>query len=178
MLVTAGLVAGICYLVRAYVRYRDSRLIVCPESGEAAMVEVDAVHAALTSTLGHTDIRLQNCWRWPLHQDCNQECLVQLDVAAADCLVRGILRRWYESKQCHFCGMRFEQIGLLDHEPALYSRLGKLIEWRKVPIEGLHDVLKIYEPVCWNCYIAQLFRQEHPDLVVYRPWRPGIPRSG
>src|ERR1700730_1975153 len=41
-LVATGLFFGIRYFVRAYVRYRDSRLIICPENGEAAMVEVDA----------------------------------------------------------------------------------------------------------------------------------------
>jgi hypothetical protein len=73
---------GIRYFVRQYVRYRDSRVITCPENGEAAIVEVDAVHAALTSAIGQPDIRLQNCGRWPLHQNCGQECLLQLDVAA------------------------------------------------------------------------------------------------
>ena len=82
-LVATGLFFGIRYFVRAYIRYRDSRLIICPDNGEAAIVEVDAVHAALTSALGQPDIRLQNCWRWPIHQACGQECLVQLDVAPA-----------------------------------------------------------------------------------------------
>ena len=47
-LVTTGLFLGIRYFVRAYLRYRDSRIIICPGNGEAAIVEVDAVHAALT----------------------------------------------------------------------------------------------------------------------------------
>jgi hypothetical protein len=29
-------------------------------------------------------------------------------------------------------------------------------------------------PVCWGCYVAQSFRREHPELVVYRPWRDGV----
>jgi hypothetical protein len=36
-------------------------------------------------------------------------------------------------------------------------------------------VLETHLPVCWDCYIAQSFVREHPDLVVYRPWRNGIP---
>jgi hypothetical protein len=36
-------------------------------------------------------------------------------------------------------------------------------------------VLETHRPVCWNCYIAQFFRHEHPDLVVYRPWQNDIP---
>jgi hypothetical protein len=34
-------------------------------------------------------------------------------------------------------------------------------------------VLGTHMPVCWNCYIAQKFRLDHPDMVVYRPWQKG-----
>ena len=50
--VMTGLFFGVRYFIRAYCRYRDSRIIICPDSKEQAMVEVDAVHAALTSVLG------------------------------------------------------------------------------------------------------------------------------
>ena len=162
-----GLFFGIRYLVRAYIRYRDSRLIICPDNGEAAIVEVDAVHAALTSALGHPDIRLQNCGRWPLLSSCGQECLVQLDVAPAECLVRGVLMRWYESKTCIYCGKRFQQIQLLDHKPALQSPEGQLVGWSDVAVEDLQEVLTKYLPVCWDCNIAQSFVHDHPELVVY-----------
>jgi hypothetical protein len=176
-LVATGLLFGIRYFVRAYIRYRDSRLIICPENGAAAIVEVDAVHAALTSAFGQPDIRLQNCERWPIHQACGQECLVQLDVAPAECLVRGVLMRWYEFKSCLYCGKPFEQIQLLDHKPALQSPEGKLVDWNEVAIEDMEIVLNNYKPVCWDCYIAQSFVRDHPESVVYRPWQPGIHRS-
>jgi hypothetical protein len=32
-------------------------------------------------------------------------------------------------------------------------------------------VLETHFPVCWDCYIAQQFRRDHPDLVVFRPWQ-------
>jgi hypothetical protein len=34
-------------------------------------------------------------------------------------------------------------------------------------------VLETHSPVCWDCYIAQEFRRDHPDLVVLRPWQNG-----
>jgi hypothetical protein len=175
--VATCLIFGIRYFVRAVLRYRDSRVIICPDSGEQAMVEVDAVHAALTSALGQPDIRLQNCWRWPLHENCGQECLVQLDVAPEECLVQGVLMRWYDFKSCIYCGKPFEQIHLLDHKPALQSPEGKLVQWREVAIKDLQTVLTRYMPVCWNCYVARSFAHEHPELVVYRPWREGVPRG-
>ncbi len=176
-LVATGLLFGIRYFVRAYIRYRDSRMIICPENRQAAIVEVDAMHAALTSALGQPDIRLQNCERWPLYETCGQECLIQLDVAPAECLVRGVLMRWYQSKSCLYCGKTFEQIQLLDHKPALQSPEGKLVEWSEVAIKDLQVVLKDYKPVCWDCYIAQSFIRDHPEAVVYRPWQTGIHRA-
>lgn len=172
-----GLFFAIRFFVRAYIRYRDSRLITCPDNGEAAIVEVDAIHAALTSALGPPDIRLQNCARWPLLQDCGQECLVQLDVGPPECLVRGVLMRWYEFKSCLYCSKPFPQIQLLDHKPALQSPEGKLLEWSEVDIGELQTVMNTYAPVCWDCYIAQSFIREHPEAVVYRPWQPGIHRA-
>jgi len=176
-LVATGLFFGIRYFVRAYIRYRDSRMIICPENRQATIVEVDAMHAALTSALGQPDIRLQNCERWPLYETCGQECLIQLDVAPAECLVRGVLMRWYQSKSCLYCGKTFEQIQLLDHKPALQSPEGKLVEWSEVAIKDLQVVLKDYKPVCWDCYIAQSFIRDHPEAVVYRPWQTGIHRA-
>ena len=181
-LIAAGLLAtslffAIRYFVRGYRRYRASRSITCPENGQAAIVEVDAMHAALTSALGQPDIRLQNCGRWPLLRDCGQECLVQIDVAPPECLVRGVLMRWYEFKSCLYCGKPFPQINLMDHKPALLTPEGKLMEWSAVDIDDLGTVMNTYNPVCWDCYIAQSFIREYPENVVYRPWQPGIHRS-
>lgn len=177
LLVGTGLFFLIRYLVRAYFHYKDSRIITCPNTGEAAIVEVDAVHAALTSMVGEPDIRLQNCWRWPLHENCGQECLTQLDVAPAECLVQGVLMRWYDSKSCVYCGKPFEEIHWASHKPALQSPDGKLVEWREVLIHDIETVMRTHLPVCWDCHIAQSFRRDHPELVVYRPWSDGIHRS-
>jgi len=180
--IAIGLVAVSLYLVvrffvRAYVRYRDSRLIICPDIDEAAMVEVDAVHAALTSACGPPDIRLRNCWRWPINQNCRQECLTQLDVAPAECLISGVLRRWYDFKLCIFCGKVFHQIRLTDHRPALQSPTGELVEWDAVSLENFQMMMDTYRPVCRDCYIAQSFRRDHAELAVYRPWCEGIARA-
>jgi hypothetical protein len=65
---------GIRWLVRAYSRHRDTKIVTCPETERPAVVEVDAQHASLTSTVGLPDIRLENCWRWPLKAQREQEC--------------------------------------------------------------------------------------------------------
>jgi len=165
---------GIRWFIRAYSRYRGTRIVTCPETGRPAIVEVDALHASLTSTVGLPHIRLEKCWHWPLKEECGQECLADLDVAPDECLISGVLMRWYRGKKCVYCGKPFEELHWIDHHPALQGPDGELIGWREVHMDNLWNVLETYLPVCWNCYIAQKFRLDHPDLVVYRPWRNGI----
>ena len=174
-LVATALYFGIRWFVRAYSRYRGTKTITCPETGRPAIVEVDALHASLTSTVGLPDIRLKNCSRWPVNEQCGQECLADLDVAPGECLVSGVLMRWYRGKNCFYCGKPFEELQWIDHKPALQSPEGALMRWSGVPLENLSTVLETHLAVCWNCYIAQSFRRDHPDLVVYRPWRNDIP---
>lgn len=173
-MLAAALWFGFPWLVRSLSRYRGSRIVTCPETGSPAIVEVDALHASLTSTVGLPDIRLNDCQRWPIKKQCGQECLMELDVAPERCLVSGVLMRWYFGKKCVYCSQPFPQPQWLDHQPALLSPSGKMLVWNEVVMDKLPEVLKTYRPVCWNCYIAQDFRLDHPNLVVYRPWRNGV----
>jgi hypothetical protein len=172
-IVATGLYFCVRRLVGSFSKFGGSRPVTCPENGKRNIVEVDAIHATMTSAFGHPDIRLQNCSRWPLNQDCGQECLVNLDVAPDDCLVSGVLMRWYEGKICVYCRKKFEAVHWIDHRPALRTPEGTLIEWGEVTIEDIPTVLETHFPVCWDCYIAQTFKRDHPDLVVYRPWQNG-----
>lgn len=166
---------GIRWLVRTYSRYRGTRIVTCPQTGRPAVVEIDALHASLTSTVGPPDIRLENCWRWPLKEQCGQECLTNLDVAPKECLVSGVLMRWYRGRNCCYCHKPFEEIHWIDHRPALRHPEGSLVQWSDVPMENLSTVLETHLPVCWDCFIAQSFKREHPELVVLRPERNNIP---
>jgi hypothetical protein len=167
----AALGFGICWLVRSSSRYRGTRVVTCPETHKPALVEVDSLHATLTSTVGPPDIRLQDCSRWPIKEQCGQECLMDLDVAPERCLVSGVLMRWYRDKNCAYCGKAFSEIHWVDHRPALLSAAGNLVGWNDVSLSQLPAVLETHSPVCWDCYIAQDFRMNHPDLVVFRPWQ-------
>lgn len=178
LIVAAALWFGIRRLVRSFSTYRGPRIVKCPETNKPAIVEVDSLHATLTSTVGLPDIRLKNCSRWPIKEQCGQECLTDLDVAPEGCLVSGVLMRWYRGKTCCYCGKPFEELHWLDNKPGLQSPEGRLMLWRGVSIENLSMVLETHLPVCWNCYIAQSFSRNHPDLVVYRPWRNGIHGGG
>jgi hypothetical protein len=173
IILAAALPVGIRWLVRSFSRYRGTQIVTCPETNRPTLVEVDALHASLTSTVGLPDIRLQDCARWPLKEKCGQECLVDLDVAPEQCLVNGVLMRWYSGKKCVYCGKPFHELQWMDHRPALRSPEGELLSWNSINLEKLRNVLETHSAVCWDCYIAQTFRREHPDLVVFRPRQSG-----
>jgi hypothetical protein len=170
-LTAAAIYFGIRYYVRASQLFSGERVIICPETGKQAMVELDTRHAAISSLFGQTDLRLENCARWPIQQDCGQECLLQFDVASSECVVRSVLEKWYRDKRCAFCKEPFAEISLVDHKPALLSGEGLTVEWRQIPISAVTEAMATYLPVCWNCHVAQSFRREHPDLVVDRSSR-------
>jgi len=173
IILAAALWLGI-RVVRSSSRFRGSRIVTCPETNKPTIVEVDALHASLTSAVGLPDIRLKDCSRWPIKEQCGQECLMDLDVAPEGCLVSGVLMRWYRDKNCVYCRKAFPELHWVDHRPALLSADGKLLAWNEVQLDQLRNVLESYAPVCWDCYIAQTFRHDHPDLVVMRPWRNDI----
>jgi hypothetical protein len=167
-LAVAAIFFGIRYFVRMRQQFGGEQVIICPETGKQAMVEVDARHAALSSLLGKTDLQLENCWRWPIKQDCGQECLLQLNLAPDECLVRSVLEKWYRDKSCVFCHRPFGEIKLVDHKPALLDERGLTIEWTEIPFARVSNAMAKFRPVCWNCHISHSFRLEHPDLVIER----------
>ena len=174
ILLAAALWFGIRWLVRCSSKYRGSRIVTCPETSRPAIVKVDSVHASLTSIVGLPDIRLQDCTRWPIKGQCGQECLMDLDVAPESCLVSGVLMRWYRDKNCVFCNRTFPELHWVDHRPGLLTPEGNLLAWNAVKLDQMRNIMETHTPVCWDCYIAQEFRLDHPELVVFRPGRNGI----
>jgi hypothetical protein len=164
-------------LAGAFLRYRGTRVVVCPENREMVAVEVDAAHAARSATQGHPDLRLESCTRWPEKAGCGQECLGQIESAPEACLLRTILGDWYQGKSCAFCGRSFHALHWHDHKPGLRGPDGKIVAWDAFRAEQVVDVLATHEPVCWDCRVAETFRREHPELVTDRGPSPGPPPS-
>ena len=146
-------------------------MVTCPENGRKAGVEVNASHAALAGLFGGTSLRLDSCSRWPEREGCGQECLSQIEASPEGCLVRTMLTEWYAGASCAYCGLEIPEIHWSDHKPALLTPDGKTIEWDEVKPEELPRVLATHWRVCWNCHIAQSFRQQHPERVVDNPWK-------
>jgi hypothetical protein len=153
----------------AYVTFRGKRLVTCPETRRPAAVEVNVFPAALSAGIfGEAKLRLKSCSRWPEREGCGQECLLQVELAPEDCLIRTILDRWYRGRKCAYCGRPFGVVHWFDHKPALVTPEGVTVEWNQFSPERLSEILATHKPVCWDCHIAESFRREFPDLVTDR----------
>jgi hypothetical protein len=164
-------------LVGVWLKYRGTRVVVCPEDREMVAVRVDAGHAALSAPQGRVELRLEFCARWPEKAGCGQECLNQIASAPDACLLRNILAEWYQGRSCVFCGREFHGIHWHDHEPGLVAPQGAIVTWDAFRPEEVLSVLANHKPVCWDCRVAESFRREHPELVTDRPPRSGPPPS-
>jgi len=170
-----GLVAAVAVVtfairfVFAWVQLRGTRVLVCPETNAPVGAELEIGRAAFATAIGQQPmLHLSDCTRWPERAGCNQECLHQLDGAPGACKLRTILEDWYQRRSCAFCRKPFGAINWTDHEPALLTPELHTIEWSEVDPEKVEEILKTHLPVCWNCHIAESFREEHPDLVTDR----------
>lgn len=154
--------------IRAYFDYRGKRLITCPETQKTAAVDVAAGEAALGAFLREPTLRLKECSRWPERQGCGQDCLQQIESDSENCLVWSIVSKWYEGKKCVFCHKLIGPLHHMDHAPALLGPDFKTTEWKDLRPEELPEVFPRYQPVCWNCHVAESFRRLHPELVTTR----------
>jgi hypothetical protein len=158
--------------IRAYFQFRGKRLVTCPETHKAEAVDIAAGEAAVGAFLSEPTLRLVECSRWPERQDCGQDCLQQVEIDPANCLVWNIVSKWYEGKSCVFCHKKFSPLHHLDHAPALLGPDHKTVEWKELRPEQLPEIMETHHPVCWNCHIAETFRRTHPELVVNRELEP------
>ena len=166
-LAVGAFVAVVAYVVgRRVVANRGARLVECPENKQPAAVDVTAVKVALGGRL-----ELSDCSRWPEKASCGRECLAQIERSPDGCLVRTLVTNWYQGKSCGVCGKPVGHIDWLERQPALMDRSGVARPWQDVAPETLPDVLATHTAVCFDCYVAETFRREHPELVLDNPWK-------
>ena len=158
--------------LRAYFNSRGKRLVTCPETRRPEAVDVAAGEAALGVFFNEPTLRLKECSRWPERQDCGQECLQQVEVDPANCLVWNIVDKWYEGKECVFCHKPIGSLHHLDHAPALLGPDFQTKEWKEIRPEELPQVFSTHQPVCWNCHVAESFRRLRPELITDRAPEP------
>jgi len=152
--------------LRAYRRYRGTRVVTCPETGCGAAVELDRAHAAKTFAVGEADLRVTSCTQWPANKECAQECVTQIEASPEACLARNMLVDWYRGADCVLCHAEIPAIRAYD-EHAFLNPDGRTIEWGMVRPEDLPRVLATHRPVCWKCH-TKSFGAQFPDLVAVR----------
>ena len=155
-------------LLGAWLKYRGRMVITCPENQKPAGVSVDARHAAATGLGTEPEFRLSDCSRWPERADCGRQCLSQIAESPENCLVRSILGRWYEGKNCAWCSRPIGEIHLAERKPALLMPDQASLEWADIPAERLPEILTAALPLCFSCHTANAMVRTHPDLVIDR----------
>jgi hypothetical protein len=151
--VTAGIIVR--KLLRVGFRYRDGRIVVCPETQRSAGVRVDVPYAMVTALIGEPKLRLAGCSRWPDRGSCGQQCLGQIQSAPGACVARNLLRSWYEDKCCVWCGAPLAPVFWTGTNPVLL--IGDVLkQWNEVPIIELPEALAAAKPVCFRCYARQM----------------------
>jgi hypothetical protein len=158
--------------VRAYFKFRGTRLVTCPETHTPEAVNVAAVEAAAGAFVNEPTLRLNECSRWPEKENCGQDCLSQIEADPQNCLVWNVVGKWYEGKNCVFCRKPIGPLHQLDHAPALLGPDFRTTEWNGFRPEKLSSIFASHQPVCWNCHVTETFRRERPDLVTDRPFEP------
>jgi molybdopterin-guanine dinucleotide biosynthesis protein len=102
--------------------------------------------------------------------------LAEIEEAPHDCLVREVVRRWFDGKVCTLCGRPIAPVRWHGHKPAFKAADDRIWECHEIPAEQLPVFMARARAVCWSCMIVEGFRHDHPDLVVERP-RPPRPAT-
>jgi len=146
-------------------------LVTCPETHKPAAVKVATGRAAIAAISGKERIELRRCSRWPEREGCDQACLTEIREDPESHAVWTIASKWYQGKNCFYCGRPISELSHLDHTPGILSFDGKILEWDRLRPEDIPDQLAAAQAVCWNCTVVEAFRKEHPELVIERPWK-------
>jgi hypothetical protein len=157
-------VAGVLFLITlaivvpilvwsAYRKYRGKRVVICPDTGQPVVVEVDERLAAATAVFGSPSLRLKSCSRWPEKQYCGQECLEQIEATPEE-----LLEKWSLGKVCALCGGPIDAISGGGRYRALMDSAGRTVEWGTIPHTKVLESLATHLPVCWNCHCSRIAR--------------------
>ncbi len=139
---------------------RGNRIVTCPDTHHAVGVRVN--HRYVVTT----------CTRWPERADCDQACALQVKAWPEETLVKNIVTRWYQERDCAYCGKPIRAVDGAAVVPALRSPDGTLQEWRDVSPENLPALLKTCVAMCARCELAESFRRDFPQLVTDRSETP------
>jgi len=70
--------------IYVYYKFRGSRLVTCPETHKAVVVEVAAKSMGIQAILDDPCFRISKCSRWPMREGCGQDCLRQIAASPSE----------------------------------------------------------------------------------------------
>lgn len=86
VLIVAAVYLGyrVVHGISVYFKFRGTRLVTCPETHEAAVVELAAGSMGLQAILDEPCLRIRECSRWPICKDCGQDCLREIEARPSE----------------------------------------------------------------------------------------------
>jgi len=70
--------------IRVYFKFRGTRVVTCPETHKAAVVEVAAKSMGMQAILDEPCLRVSECSRWPMCKGCGQDCLREIEARPSE----------------------------------------------------------------------------------------------
>lgn len=61
--------------LHAFMSYRKTRTVICPEDNRPADIMLDAQHAAISALAGKEHLKIRQCSLWPRKHGCAQGCV-------------------------------------------------------------------------------------------------------
>jgi len=84
IVVAAYLGHRVIHGIRIYFKFRGTRLVTCPETHEAAVVELAARSIGMQAVLDEPCLRISECSRWPICKECGQDCLREIEARPSE----------------------------------------------------------------------------------------------
>jgi hypothetical protein len=167
MIMTVALAAGALGLLalprlfaayRALRTYRGSHLVICPETGAPAALELSLLRVTLAAAFGRSWMVPRTCSSWPARPACAHACGAAIAAARGADAPRVLIVRWAAGRPCARCRLPLAAQPAPGFEPELLRPDGTSVSWRDVPPETLLAHLETDEPVCWYCHAVSNLR--------------------
>jgi hypothetical protein len=78
VLAIGGLFVVLPVVLTTLSEHREPRTVVCPSTGGAATITIDAGRAARGAVFGRSLLSVEECSLWPEREGCSRACLAEV----------------------------------------------------------------------------------------------------
>jgi hypothetical protein len=163
LLLAIVLVVYATIAIRAWVRFRGTRVVTCPETRRPAEVAVDIGHAMVSAVWERADVRIAECSCWPERRGCDETCVPQIEAAPDGTRASTIAARFFQGRRCVLCQRRIGPLTAGGLQPGFMDPLThEVVPWLDVPAQELPDAIARQRPLCPECTVAESSRRPFP----------------